>query len=214
MMKYLGTVIDSGILEGISRAEYLRAFEELNVIGQNMRENEVIFNEGDEINKICLIDRGSVRSEKAYPNGELHIIQVYDEGSIFGIETAVSKTRVAPIDYICNEDSTVVFISLSSISNSKFSKQIYEVLMQQLANDNIRKMHKIEILAEKGLRKRVLMYLEILRRKAGSDIVSVRMSREQMAQYLCVNRSALSNELNKMKREKIIDFEKDKFRIL
>ena len=40
------------------------------------------------------------------------------------------------------------------------------------------------------------------------------MSREQMAQYLCVNRSALSNELNKMKREKIIDFEKDKFRIL
>ena len=36
MMKYLGTVIDSGILEGISRAEYLRAFEELNVIGQNM----------------------------------------------------------------------------------------------------------------------------------------------------------------------------------
>ena len=58
------------------------------------------------------------------------------------------------------------------------------------------------------------MYLEILRRKAGSDIVSVRMSREQMAQYLCVNRSALSNELNKMKREKIIDFEKDKFRIL
>ncbi len=55
--------------------------------------------------------------------------------------------------------------------------------MQQLANDNIRKMHKIEILAEKGLRKRVLMYLDILRRKAGSDTVSVRMSREQMAQY-------------------------------
>ena len=49
MMKYLGTVIDSGILEGISRAEYLRAFEELNVIGQNMRENEVIFNEGDDL---------------------------------------------------------------------------------------------------------------------------------------------------------------------
>lgn len=213
-MKYLGTVIDSGLLEEISRTEYLQAFEELNVIGQNMRENEIIFSEGDEINKICIIDRGSVRSEKAYPDGELHIIQVYDEGAVFGMETAVSKTRVAPNDYICNEDSTIVFVSLKSIGNSRFSKQIYEVLMQQLANDNIRKMHKIEILAEKGLRKRVLMYLDILRRKAGSDTVSVRMSREQMAQYLCVNRSALSNELNKMKREKIIDFEKDRFKIL
>ena len=127
---------------------------------------------------------------------------------------AVSRKRTAPIDYICNEDSTIVFVSLKNINNSRFSKQIYEVLMQQMASDNIKKMHKIEILAEKGLRKRILMYLEILRTKAGSDTVSVKMSREQLAQYLCVNRSALSNELNKMKREKIIDFEKDQFRFL
>lgn len=213
-MKYLGTVIDSGILDGIGRSEYLRAFEELNVIGQNMRENEVIFGEGDEINKICIIDRGSVRSEKAYPNGELHIMQIYEEGSMFAIDAAVSKKKTAPVDYVCNEDCTIVFIALGNIANSGFSRQIYEVLMQQLASDNIKKMHKIEILAEKGLRKRVMMYLEILRSKAGSDTVSVRMSREQLAQYLCVNRSALSNELNKMKREGIIDFEKDQFRIL
>lgn len=83
-----------------------------------------------------------------------------------------------------------------------------------MASDNIRKMHKIEILAERGLRNRILMYLEILHRKSGTDTVSVKMSREQLAQYLCVNRSALSNELNKMKREKIIDFERDQFRFL
>ena len=213
-MKYLGTTIDSGIFENLSKSDYLQAFEELNVIGQNMRRDDVIFREGDEVNKICIIDRGSVRGEKAYPNGELHIIQIYDEGSVFGIETAVSRKRTAPIDYICNEDSTIVFVSLKNINNSRVSKQIYEVLMQQMASDNIKKMHKIEILAEKGLRKRILMYLEILRTKAGSDTVSVKMSREQLAQYLCVNRSALSNELNKMKREKIIDFEKDQFRFL
>ncbi len=214
MMKYLGTVIDSGILDGVGRTEYLRAFEELNVIGQNMRENEIIFGEGDEIGKICIIDRGSVRGEKSYPNGELHIVQIYEEGSIFGIEAAVSRKRTTPIDYVCNEDSTIVFISLRSISGSRYSKQIYEVLMDQLASDNIKKMHKIEILAEKSLRRRVMMYLEILRSKAGADTVSVRMSREQLARYLCVNRSALSNELNKMKREGIIDFERDQFKIL
>ena len=42
----------------------------------------------------------------------------------------------------------------------------------------------------------------------------MRMSREQMAQYLCVNRSALSNELNKMKREGLIDFKRGQFWLL
>lgn len=213
-MKYLGTTIDSGIFEELNKSDYMQAFEELNVIGQNMRKDDVIFHEGDEVNKICIIDRGSVRGEKAYPSGDLHIIQIYDELAIFGIEAAVSKKKTAPMDYICNEDGTVVFISLKNINSSRFSKQIYDVLMQKMADDNIRKMNKIEILAEKGLRKRILLYFGVLRKKSGSDIINVKMSREQLAQYLGVNRSALSSELNKMKREKIIDFERDRFRLL
>lgn len=213
-MKYLGTTIDSGIFGALNKSDYMQAFEELNVIGQNMRKDDVIFHEGDQVNKICIIDRGSVRGEKAYPSGDLHIIQIYDEGSIFGIEAAVSKRKTAPMDYICNEDGTVVFISLKNINSSRFSKQIYEVLMQNMADDNIRKMNKIEILVEKGLRKRILLYFGVLRKKSGSDVINVKMSREQLAQYLGVNRSALSSELNKMKREKIIDFERDRFKIL
>ena len=214
MMKYLGTIIESGLFDNLNRTDYMHAFEELNVIGQNMKKDDVIFRVGDKVSKICIIDRGSVRGEKAYPNGELHIIQIYDEGNIFAIETAVSKKKTAPIDYICNVDCTIVFISLTNINNSRFSRQIYDVLMQHMASDNIRKMHKIEILAERGLRNRIMMYLEILHKKTGKDTVTVKKSREQLAQYLCVNRSALSNELNKMKREKIIDFEKDQFRFL
>ena len=86
--------------------------------------------------------------------------------------------------------------------------------MQRLADESIRKMHKIEILAERGLRDRIIMYLDILRKKSGTNVVHVNMGREQLAQFLCVNRSALSNELNKMKREGLIDFRKNEFRIL
>lgn len=86
--------------------------------------------------------------------------------------------------------------------------------MHHLADDNIRTSHKLEILAENGLRARIMIYLRILQQKAGGNTVTVRMSREQLAQFLCVNRSALSNELNKMKREGVIDFSRDKFTLL
>ena len=79
---------------------------------------------------------------------------------------------------------------------------------------NIKKTRKIEILGERGLRNRIMIYLDVLRKKEGSSVVTVKMNREQFAQYLCVSRSALSNELNKMNREKIIDFNKDQFEIL
>ena len=90
----------------------------------------------------------------------------------------------------------------------------HKILTYEIADNNIRMANKVEILAERSLRERILVYLNILTGKAGSNTVTVRMNREQMAQFLCVNRSALSNELNKMKKEGVIDFHKDKFTIL
>ena len=103
---------------------------------------------------------------------------------------------------------------LTAYRNAGGRIDLHSALIEMLADDNIRMTHKIEILAERGLRSRIMVYLNVLARKSGSDTVSVKMSREQMAQYLCVNRSALSNELNKMKREGLIDFQRGTFRLL
>ena len=74
--------------------------------------------------------------------------------------------------------------------------------------------HKIEILAERGLRDRVIVYLNILARRFQSNVVTVPLSREQLASYLCVNRSALSNELSKMRQDGIISFKGREFCLL
>ena len=133
---------------------------------------------------------------------------------MFGLAVAVSRSRVAPLDYISNEETTVVFVSMHSIQKSKYSEGMQKTLIHMLADDNIKMGNKIEILAERGLRDRILVYLHILRVKSGTDTVTLKMSREQFAQYLCVNRSALSNELSKMKKEGLIDFKGPKFTIL
>ena len=210
-MEYLKCIIRSGLFDGIDRKDYLRAFEDLRVSGKNMRKDEVVFYEDDKVDKICIVNRGSVRGEKTYISGEMHIVDFYEEGKIFALEESVSKLGTSAMDYICNEDSSIVYISLKTVKALFCSERIMEVLMQKLADENIRKMYKIEILAERSLRERILLYLNVLRKKSGSDTVHVNMGREQLARFLCVNRSALSNELNKMKREGIIDFSKHEF---
>ena len=103
---------------------------------------------------------------------------------------------------------------MHSIQKNRFSKELQKALTFMLADSNIKMRNKIEILAEKGLRDRVMMYLHVLQAKSGTDTVTIKMSREQLAQYLCVNRSALSNELSKMKKDGIIDFKGSSFTIL
>lgn len=211
MIKYLECIIESGIFAGIDKSEYIDALECISVTSKNFMKGYTVFYEGDIIDKVCIINRGSIRGEKNYLHGEVHILELFEEGSIFGLDAALSKLQTAPVDYVCNDDCVIVFIALNSLRKSMYSEAIMETLLQKIADDSIRKNRKIEILAEKGLRNRILIYLDILSRKAGGPEVTVEMNREQLAQYLCVNRSALSNELNKMKREKLIDFDKKNF---
>jgi len=213
-MKHLESVINSGLFGNLKKSEYIDAFEQLKITSKSYRKGEPIYYEGDVIDKLCIVERGSVYGEKTYHDGEVHILDVFEEGTLFGLEVVLSKTRKSAVDYISNEESVIVFVSLNSIGKSSYAGEIQSALTYMLADSNIRMAHKIEILAERGLRDRILVYLNILKRKSGSNTVIVRMNREQLAQFLCVNRSALSNEMNKMKKEGIIDFKKDHFTIL
>ena len=213
-MKHLEGIIESGLFSEINKRDYIEAFEQLKITGRRYKKNEVVFYEGDLIDKICIIREGSVRSEKVYPDGELHIVDMFDTGSIFALEVSSSRTKKAAVDYISNEESIVVFVSMHSIERNAYREEINRAMLHMLSDTNIKMAHKIEILAERGLRERIMVYLNVLRGKAGDNTVTVKMSREQLAQFLCVNRSALSNELNKMKKEGLIDFKGTRFTIL
>ena len=213
-MQYLESIINSGLLSELRKSDYMDAFEQLKISGRNYKPGETVFFEGDVIDKFCIVKTGSVRSEKTYLNGEVHIIDIFDEESVFGLSVAASRTRITPIDFISNEESTVVFVSMHSILKSKFSSEMQKALTHMIADSNIKMSNKIEILAERGLRDRIMIYLNILQAKSGTDTVTIRLSREQLAQFLCVNRSALSNELSKMKKEGLIDFKGSRFTIL
>ena len=162
-MKHLESIISSGLLGNLKKTQYIDAFEQMEISGKNYSKGETVFYEGDIINRICIIEKGSVCSEKTYLEGEVHILDVYEEDSIFALEVALSKTKRSAADYICNEDSVIVFVSLSSIDKSAYAEEIRSALTYKLSDSNIRMAHKIEILAERGLRDRILVYLDILR---------------------------------------------------
>ena len=210
----MATIEACGILNEIPGKLHPMAARGMNIKVKEYAEEEIIFSEEEVIKGIAILHSGTVRGEKFHLEGSVDLMYMYQRGEIFGAEATVSRRRTSPLTYVANEASVVLFADFADILGSDYSKQLMLALLHILADDNIKKLYKIEALSKRGLRERLMTYLRIMGRKSGSDTFSIHMDREQFAQYLCVNRSALSYELNQMKRDGLIDFKKDEFRLL
>ena len=84
-------------------------------------------------------------------------------------------------------------------------------MVRVIAEKNVRLMEKMEIIAKKTMRERILIFLSQEARKVGGREVVVPMGRLELADYLCVDRSALTRELGRMKADGILDFTKNVF---
>lgn len=211
---HLETIQRSGLLEELSKSRKAEAISQLGFQVKQLGPEEMAVLEGDKITDIMILHAGMIRGEKFHIEGKVDLMHMYQRGEIFGAEAVVSRLKTSPLTYIADKDAVILSVPFRNIKQSEFAGEIMLALLRILADDNIKKLYKIETLSKRGLRERIMTYLRIISRKAGKEHFCVHMDRAQFAQYLCVNRTALSYELNQMKRDGLIDFQKDWFRIL
>ncbi len=211
---HMETIEHSGFLDEVTNSSRAEAVSQLGFQIKQFDEEEMVVLEGEEIEEIMILHSGVIRGEKFHLEGKVDLMHLYGPGEIFGAEATVSRLKTSPLTYIANQEAIVLSVPFRNVRQSQFADEIMLALLRILADDNIKKLYKIEMLSKRGLRERILAYLRIVSRKAKGEYFSIHMDRAQFAQYLCVNRSALSYELNRMKRDGLIDFGKDWFRIL
>lgn len=162
--------------------------------------------------------------------GQLQTMQIYDDGSysicdvlgpaeVVGGDLIWTRSRVAPYYAIAPQRSQVLLFPNSMVKTpgtlpEDCRQQIISKLLTLVSHDNIRKEYRLAILAQKGLRQRVMTYLTMQANKRRTPTFTIPFTREDLASYLCVNRSALSHELSLMEEEGIIRFSKNNFTLL
>ena len=87
-------------------------------------------------------------------------------------------------------------------------------LMTLIAGENLKKLNKIEILSRKGTRERILTYLSLQSSFHQSRSFEIPLNRQEMADYLCLNRSKLSYELSQMQKDGLIRYKKNHFEVI
>lgn len=216
----LSFVSKTALFKGISENEISHLLKCLNAYEKHFSKNEIIYYAGDTASDIGLILNGSVNIIINYYWGTSSILGHIEKGEIFA-ETyaALGKTPlICDVVSDCN-DCNVLFFSFKSFlstcgSDCSYHKSLIENLLRLSAGKNLSLSEKIFYTAAKSIRGRLLSYLSAQSAKVKSLSFEIPFSRQQLADYLNVDRSALSNELGKMQREGILNFHKNKFTLI
>lgn len=198
---------NSTLFKGFSEEELRKLLPVLQPVLREYTKGSIIIDEGETSTQIGFVVDGKVVARKMTIGGHIHILEVHDVGDNFGFEAVFSAYRTSPLTYTAETDCIILFTSAAIFFNQedKAGIKIMINVNRILADRCVRLLYKTDVLSKQSLRQRILTFFNIMGKKSKRDTFFLKMTREQFAQYLCVNRSALSRELSRMQKEGLIE---------
>lgn len=205
------------LFQGISTPDIQKVLHCLSSHIKSYKKGEKVFSIGDEIQEIGLILSGSVFIENNDFWGNRSILAFIGKDNIFAESYALAHEKLL-ITVIAAEPTDVLFLKTRSLitmcSNAcPFHNKLIQNLLSISSHNNIRLSQRIINTSSKTIRGRLVSYLSQEAHKKLSDEFRIPLNRQELADYLNVDRSALSNELAKMKDEKLLSFRKNEFQL-
>ena len=219
MKKYLEILKKVSLFEGVDDESLIRMLGCLGATVETYDKKYTVFAEGKPAKFIGVLLSGSAIIEQSDFYGNRNIVSKIAPGDMFGEAFACSQTESMPVNVIAEEESEIMFLNCGHIlqtgkNTCSFHQQLIFNLMKELARKNIIFHEKIEITSKRSTREKLLAYLAIEEKKNGSSSFEIPFDRQQLADYLEVERSGLSSEISKLKKEGILDTYKNRFELL
>ena len=207
---------DTTLFRGISPEDADTLLSCLDAREKKFQKDEVILRSGDPVRELGLILSGSVNVVANFYRGSESIFGHFGRGEIFGENYAAVPGRGVIGDVVASEDSEIMFIDVNRLlttceNGCAFHQRLIRDLLTISAQKNLTLSTRMMHIAPKSIRERLLSYLSEQAMEKGSRRFRIPFDRRQLASYLGVDRSAMSNELSKMRRDGLITYHKSDF---
>ena len=168
------------------------------------------------MNKFAVILSGKVHIMHIFPEGSYSLMSALTAGEILGADLICTRSQIAPYHAVASVPSRVLYFPVELLTKPGLLQENHRLLalnslLTLISHENMKKEYRLAILSQKGLRERIITYLTMQSARLRKTTFSISFSREELAAFLCVNRSALSHELSLMQQEGLITFHKNIF---
>lgn len=216
MKKTIDVIINSKLFKNISESDTALMLNCLSAYEKKYKKGQIILKRGDCINAIYMVLSGEVHILRNDYWGNQNILTEIGEGEIFGETYACIGNLPLQVNAEAAKDCTVLELNLKKVLtvcsvSCKFHTGLIQNLIAVLAEKNFLLTNKLECLSERTTRDKVMSYLYMQSQKNGSNKFDISFNRQQMADFLAVDRSAMSKELSKLRDEGILEFKKNHF---
>ena len=216
MKEMLSVLRTSGIFSGISEEETEKMLHCLEVRPETFQKDEYILREGDRVEAFGLVITGKVMIIQEDFWGNRNILAAVGEGQCFAETFACSPGAVLNVSVMAQTNVQVLFLNVKRIlttcpSTCSHHSRMIRNLLSELAEKNLRLNEKITHLGQRSRRAKILSYLSAEAQRHGSAEFDIAFSRQQLADYLSVDRIGLSMELSRMQEEGLLEYRKNHF---
>ena len=218
MKNYFSVLSASPLFSGISEAEVTAMLACLRAETKAFPKDAFLLRAGDTAGAIGLVLSGSVLIVQEDIWGNRNILSKAAPGQTFAAAFACAPGAALNASVVAEQPVTVLFLDVQRILNvcpsaCAHHSRIIRNLLRELAEKNLRFSEKLTHMGQRTTRAKLLSYLSAEAQRLGAYEFDIPISRQQLADYLGVERSGLSLELGKLQREGLLDFHKSHFRL-
>ena len=219
MKKYIEILKRTQLFSGVSDTEISAMLNCLQAKLLTFQKGDYVFREGERIDNITVLVKGKLLVQHDDFWGNRNIVNVIRVGEMFGEAYVAPESGSLLNDVIAEEDSAVIFFDVRRIltvcsTACRFHSMVIQNLFFAISEKNRKLVQKIGHMSKRSTRAKLLSYLSEEAKLQNSSHFTIPFTRQQLADFLCVDRSAMSNELCKMRDEGLLQFAKNQFILL
>lgn len=201
---------NSKIWNGITNEDYNKMMQCFSPVTKSYKKGSTVCDYGEKTNFVGIVESGNVSVVRLDINGNNTILEELSEGDIFGEVISFSGVGDDSVFVIAQSNCKIMFINYNHITKRCSNACTHHSLLVQNMFSLISKRalflsERVEILSRRTTREKLLSYFNIYSCKAKSKAFKLPYSLSELADYICVDRSAMMRELKKLKEENIID---------
>ena len=216
MTEYLEIIRRSPLFRGIEAEELSALLDCMGARPRRMKKGDTVLAAGERATHLGIVLAGRVQVSRLKADGQRIVMGEIRPGQLFAESFACARAEALPVTATAGADGAVLLLDSGRLSAPcsavcAFHGRLIANLLSVLAHKNLALAGKVEVLSGRTIRERLLAYLEDLCLKAGKSTVTVPFDRQALADYLCVDRSALSRTIGQLREEGILEVDRGKF---
>ncbi|MDO4175645.1 MAG: Crp/Fnr family transcriptional regulator [Eubacteriales bacterium] len=219
MKRYIPLLKRTKLFAGVGDDEIASMLTCLDARLHTYSKGAYVLREGEHISDITILVHGNLYIQKDDYWGNRSILGHIAVGEMFGEAYVAPESGALPHDVVAVEDSAIISFDMRRIittcsSACRFHTLVVQNLFFAISEKNRKLVQKLGHMSKRSTREKLLSYLSEEAKREGCASFTIPFNRQQLADFLSVDRSAMSNELGKMRDDGLLRFEKNRFELV